>query len=98
MSEHVPRTTIRVVISGRVQGVWYRGWTVSEASGAGLDGWVRNRSDGTVEAVFSGSSDGVNAMIEACRSGPPAAKVTGIECFDDADPPGHSGFHQRPTL
>jgi len=64
----------------------------------GLDGWVRNRSDGTVEAVFSGSSDGVNEMIVACRSGPPAAKVTGIECLDDADPPGHSGFHQRPTL
>ncbi|MEP6146460.1 MAG: acylphosphatase, partial [Nisaea sp.] len=51
MNEHIPRTTIRVVISGRVQGVWYRGWTVSEASAAGLDGWVRNRSDGTVEAV-----------------------------------------------
>tara|TARA_E500000305_G_scaffold24185_2_gene18257 strand:- start:1626 stop:1922 length:297 start_codon:yes stop_codon:yes gene_type:complete len=98
MNEHIPRTTIRVVISGRVQGVWYRGWTVSEASAAGLDGWVRNRSDGTVEAVFSGSSESVDAMIEACRTGPPAAKVTGIECFDDADPPGQSGFHQRPTL
>jgi len=98
MNEHIPRTTIRVVISGRVQGVWYRGWTVSEANAASLDGWVRNRSDGTVEAVFSGPLERVDAMIEACRTGPPAAKVTGIECFDDTDPPGQSGFHQRPTL
>lgn len=98
MSEHVPRTTVRVVISGRVQGVWYRGWTVAEASSAGLDGWVRNRSDGTVEAVFSGPSERVDAMIESCRRGPPAARVTGIACFDDTDPPAQSGFQQRSTL
>lgn len=98
MSGHVPRATVRVVISGRVQGVWYRGWTVREASAAGLDGWVRNRSDGTVEAVFSGPAGQVDAMIEACRKGPPAAQVSGIESFDDADPPGQSGFQQRPTL
>lgn len=97
MNGHVPRTTIRVVISGRVQGVWYRGWAVSEASAAGLDGWVRNRSDGTVEAVFSGSSDSVDAMIEACRAGPPAARVAAIERFDDTDPP-PIGFRQRPTV
>lgn len=98
MSEHVSKVTVRAVISGRVQGVWYRGWTVQEASAAGLDGWVRNRSDGSVEAVFSGPSDRVDSMIEACRSGPPAAKVTDIELFDDTDPPAQSGFHQRPTL
>lgn len=97
MSEHIPRTAVRVVISGRVQGVWYRGWTVSEAVAAGLDGWVRNRSDGTVEAVFSGASDRVDAMIAACRSGPPAARVAGIERFDDTDPPAQTGFYQRPT-
>ena len=45
---------VRVVISGRVQGVWYRGWTVDEARARGLDGWVRNRRDGSVEAVFQG--------------------------------------------
>ena len=97
MTERVSRVTVRVVISGRVQGVWYRGWTVSEASSAGLDGWVRNRRDGTVEAVFSGPSDRVDAIIETCRSGPPAARVTGIETFDDVDPPAQSGFQQRST-
>ena len=98
MGDHIPRSTIRVLISGRVQGVWYRGWTVGEARAVGLDGWVRNRSDGKVEAVFSGPLDRVEAMIDACRVGPPAARVTSIECFDDADPPSHSGFRQRPTL
>ena len=98
MGDHIPRSTIRVLISGQVQGVWYRGWTVGEARAVGLDGWVRNRNDGKVEAVFSGPLDRVQAMINACRVGPPAARVTNMECFDDADPPSHSGFHQLPTL
>ena len=98
MGEHIPTSTIRVLISGQVQGVWYRGWTVGKARAVGLDGWVRNRSNGKVEAVFSGPLDRVQAMIEACRVGPPVARVSRIECFDDADPPSHSGFHQRPTL
>lgn len=65
----------RVRIHGRVQGVWYRGWTVRKATDLGLRGWVRNRSDGTVEALFSGPSASVDAMIEACHAGPPAARV-----------------------
>ncbi len=69
---------VRAIISGQVQGVWYRGWVVDEASRRGLDGWVRNRRDGTVEAVFAGDDTLVDDMIEACWEGPPAARVTNI--------------------
>ncbi len=82
---------VRVVIHGRVQGVWFRGWTEREARALGLSGWVRNLSDGTVEALFSGAPDAVRAMIGKCRGGPPAANVTNIEEFA-ADRPDGSGF------
>lgn len=75
MSE--PRT-VAVVVAGRVQGVGYRAWTLREASRLGLDGRVRNRSDGAVEAVFRGAPDAVAAMLEACRHGPPGARVDGL--------------------
>lgn len=88
---------LRVVISGRVQGVWFRGWTVDEATARGLSGWVRNRrDDGTVEAVFEGAPEAVDAMVEACRSGPPAARVVHVEAFAHDDPVA-PGFHSRPT-
>ena len=70
---------VRVTISGRVQGVWFRGWTVDEARRRGLDGWVRNRRDGTVEAVFAGDAARVDDMVEACRRGPPTARVLRVE-------------------
>jgi acylphosphatase len=79
MSEHVIR---RVVIHGRVQGVGYRDWTRHVARGRGIEGWVRNRRDGSVEAVFSGSADGVSGMIEACRKGPSSARVEWIDEHD----------------
>ena len=66
---------VLVRIEGRVQGVWYRGWAVQEATRRGLRGWVRNRSDGSVEALFSGPVDTVEAMLDACRQGPPSARV-----------------------
>lgn len=87
---------VRVVVSGRVQGVWYRGWTMDEAAARGLDGWVRNRRDGTVEAVFSGPADMVNAMIAACWDGPPAARVDAVETFSHAEPI-EPGFRQLPS-
>lgn len=90
------RIAVRVVISGRVQGVWYRGWTVDRARASGLCGWVRNRNDGTVEAVFAGSPDGVEAMISECRNGPPAARVDAISRVDAIDE-GWTGFSQLPT-
>jgi acylphosphatase len=64
-----------VVIRGRVQGVGYRAWTEVAALERGLRGWVRNRRDDTVEAVFVGPEADVLAMIDDCRSGPPGARV-----------------------
>lgn len=69
----------RVVIRGRVQRVGYRAWVQYAALERGLDGWVRNRTDGSVEAVFGGSAPAVEGMIEACRRGPPSAQVDAIE-------------------
>jgi acylphosphatase len=68
-----------VTIRGRVQGVGYRAWTEHEAKRRGLAGWVRNRRDGAVEALFSGPEHVVRDMIEACRAGPRSAKVEAIE-------------------
>ena len=69
-------TAIRhVVIRGRVQGVGYRMWTEQAARARSLAGWVRNRRDGSVEAVFAGPAEAVDAMIEACRRGPLPAHV-----------------------
>lgn len=90
------RIARRLRISGRVQGVWYRAWTVGEAQALGLDGWVRNRRDGTVEALLAGPADKVAEMIRRCRQGPPAARVADIEELP-ADDPGATGFSQRPT-
>lgn len=71
--------TIHVRIHGRVQGVFYRQWTMSEARARGLSGWVRNRVDGTVEAVFKGDDKAVKDMFQACRRGSPRAFVTKVE-------------------
>lgn len=90
-------TSKRVLISGHVQGVWYRGWTVQQAQTLNLSGWVRNLSDGRVEAVFHGPADRVEQMIEACRQGPPAARVREVQWETVAESP-TGGFHQRPTL
>lgn len=85
---------IRCLIEGRVQGVWYRAWTQKTAAALGLSGWVRNLPDGRVEALFQGPAGRVREMINACRSGPPAARVDGIE-EHPADPPGGDGFTVR---
>lgn len=68
-----------IVIRGRVQGVGYRIWTEDLAERLGLEGWVRNRRDGSVEAVFAGPERAVVATIEACRSGPRGAHVDTID-------------------
>jgi acylphosphatase len=68
-----------VVIKGRVQGVGFRYWTEQQALLRGLDGFVRNRRDGSVEALFCGSAKVVAAMLEACRKGPPGSSVSGVE-------------------
>jgi acylphosphatase len=88
---------IRIFVSGRVQGVWFRGWTVDTAGTHGLRGWVRNRRDGRVEALLIGPPDTVEAVIRACRTGPPAARVDGIERVPAADD-GSTDFTQAPTV
>jgi acylphosphatase len=88
--------SVRLLIQGRVQGVSYRYWTVSEATARGLDGWVRNRRDGSVEAFLSGPTATVDEMIEACRQGPRAARVTDIEMHAE-NTRAARGFQQLPT-
>jgi acylphosphatase len=68
-----------VFIRGRVQGIGFRAWTEVTALECGVQGWVRNRRDGTVEALFAGMGDDVRALIEACREGPPGARVQTID-------------------
>ncbi|SDB41958.1 acylphosphatase [Bauldia litoralis] len=89
--------TLHLRIAGRVQGVGYRAWLCGEARSRGLTGWVRNRSDDTVEAVVSGPVDAVEAMVRLCREGPPAALVSGVEtaAWDETLP---DGFNGLPTL
>ncbi|KAL5067835.1 hypothetical protein RYX36_018722 [Vicia faba] len=89
--------TERVVIKGRVQGVFYRNWTVDNATELGLKGWVRNRRDGSVEALFSGSFDAVKEMEQRCRRGPSQAVVTGLEVLPCGDDPG-TAFQRKPTV
>jgi acylphosphatase len=72
-------TICRVVIRGRVQGVGYRVWTEMTALELGLEGWVRNRRDGSVEALFAGPADNIAVVIDACRQGPPGARVEAID-------------------
>ncbi|XP_039068116.1 acylphosphatase-like [Hibiscus syriacus] len=91
--------TVRVAIKGRVQGVFYRNWTIENATQLRLKGWVRNRNrnDGSVEALFSGNPDSVQEMEQWCRRGPPAAMVTGLEVFPSSDDPG-TGFERKQTV
>ncbi len=96
MSDAAPRKSVKARIEGRVQGVWYRGWTVDQATLRGLDGWVRNRSDGSVEALFAGPAPAVEEMLAACWRGPPAAQVTAV-IVEAAEAPTEPGFRPLPT-
>jgi acylphosphatase len=69
----------QVMIRGRVQGVGYRAWVEHEAMARHLEGWVRNRRDGSVEALFAGPADVVSEMIALCRRGPPSARVDAVQ-------------------
>jgi len=84
----------RVVAHGRVQGVFFRDTVSSEAESRGVAGWVKNRDDGTVEAVFEGDRDGVEAMVDLCGSGPDSADVAELEAGEE-EPEGLSGFEVR---
>jgi acylphosphatase len=85
----------RLVIAGRVQGVGFRAWMAEQARSLGVCGWVRNRVDGTVEALIAGDVAAVEELARLCRRGPRMAEVVSID-EDMADPPDHPGFHQGP--
>ena len=88
---------LRVVVTGRVQGVGYRAWIVRQARRLGLAGWVRNRADGSVELLAAGPPDALDALLEACRRGPPLARVEAVET-QAAEPPEHANFVQAATV
>ena len=90
------RRAVHVVVTGRVQGVGYRAWTEREALARGLDGWVRNRRDGSVEAVFSGEDAAVEGMLLALSEGPEAALVVDNVVRAHADAVAQ-GFATLPT-
>jgi acylphosphatase len=87
-----------LVISGKVQGVFYRGWAIETARSLGLSGWVRNRMDGTVDACVMGDRDRIDDFIARAHHGPSAARVTRVDVSDADDEAGLIGFEQRPTL
>jgi acylphosphatase len=78
------RRRVRVLVSGRVQGVWFRGSTCERARDLGLSGWVRNLADGRVEAVFEGEEAVVADALDYVRQGPPGARVAEVEVEDQA--------------
>ena len=91
-----PEKTVRLLITGEVQGVGYRFWATRTAVGLRLRGWVRNRFDGSVEVLATGAADAVSAMVEACRRGPRAAQVTAVS-LAEAEDDGSRGFGALPT-
>ncbi len=86
-----------VIISGQVQGVGYRDWLTETARKIGLAGWVRNRRDGSVEALIAGEADAVEEVVRACRRGPRMAIVSEIH-ETLAEPPTGREFNKRPTV
>ena len=83
-----------MVVHGEVQGVFFRDSTRAEAERRGVAGWVTNRSDGAVEAVFEGDPDAVAALVEHCREGPPRARVERVD-EEREEPEGLDGFRVR---
>ena len=89
--------SVHVTISGRVQGVGYRDWMVREANRLGISGWVRNCGDANVEAVVQGEPSSVDALLAACRRGPPHAHVDTIRTEQAAQIEG-DGFLRFPSI
>lgn len=87
----------RILVSGRVQGVGYRDWVVRTAQRSGLTGWVRNLRDGRVEILAAGEDTALGLLVEACREGPPLARVEHVESVQVAEDKAHKGFTKRFT-
>lgn len=92
----IGRAAIHLIISGRVQGVGYRYWAVGEARRLGLDGWVRNLTDGRVEILALGPQDRLDSLEASCHAGPASARVTAVSRSPAADD-GSRGFSEKPT-
>lgn len=89
------QTRVRVLVSGRVQGVFFRATTQDVARRLGLTGWVRNLPDGRVEAVFQGAPDEVEEAVKFCHDGPPGARVGHVEVAEAEVVAGERGFAVR---
>lgn len=89
--------TVLLRIHGRVQGVGYRDWTVRTAQEFNVVGWVRNRADGSVEALASGEAAKIDRFVDACRQGPRLAFVSSLKAAMAELEPDLTGFSQRPT-
>jgi acylphosphatase len=88
--------TVRVVVTGMVQGVGFRAWTEEQALTLGLDGWVRNRRDGSVEAIVAGADEGVDALLDILLRGPAGSRVETVTASDSAEVVA-KGFRILPT-
>ncbi len=87
----------RLAITGRVQGVGYRDWAMATAQRLGLSGWVRNRADGSVEALVSGPTKAVELFVSHATKGPEGAKVSAVD-LHNSEPPKEKGFIRRPSI
>jgi acylphosphatase len=83
--DSVTKSAKRILVSGRVQQVGYRDWTVRAAKALDLTGWVRNRSDGRVEIHAEGDEAAIDQLIDACRTGPPLARIDAVDPQNDRD-------------
>ncbi len=92
------KKTVRVIVEGRVQGVWFRSWTQQNATARGLAGWVRNRADGSVEALFHGDKRDVNDMLETCWKGPSSSRVDKVTPENSLEAPPFTGFRVYPSV
>ena len=97
MASDADISTLRLKIEGFVQAVGYRNFAMEEARKLGLDGWIRNRSNGDVEILISGEENAVNTFITVCAKGPEGSQVKGVG-MEKAEPPAEKGFHRRPSL
>lgn len=88
---------VKVIVSGKVQGVGFRSFLSTLAEKIGVNGWVRNRTNGTVEAMFQGEEAFVDAMLRKCKEGPPRARILRMD-VEEAKDIVDKGFKQLPTV
>ncbi|HTM78411.1 MAG TPA: acylphosphatase [Devosia sp.] len=97
MAVNEDMTSLLVQVRGSVQGVGFRAYLAACARQNGLDGWVRNRADGSVEALVSGTTKAVEIFVGSATRGPAGAKVSALD-LHNSEPPAQKGFHQHPSL